>query len=138
MLIPMLTLIEAQKLRKCRICGCAVKDAPTIRPELENHYPEIPTGQKNFVVVMNYGTEFAHNICLNAWKKANGSDLILSDKMGVITNIGDIRKLIEDLPDSLPAILNFKGRMVTPVFAVETRTDLYNLFNSSALEIRDG
>lgn len=131
-IIPAMTVEEAQRLRKCRFCTATILPPPGVGKDWLFRFDTIAA-----IRVMQ-GSDFAHEHCYKAWRESGGVELEISEKMGVVGTIGELRLLIEDLPDSLPVFLSQKGKYFTPVFAVEGRTEIIQRFGQKALEIRDG
>ncbi len=134
-MIPAMTVAEAQQHRKCRICGASVEVYPDTRLDWPTAFDHLLHPMH---VILHYGKEFAHKDCYTAWRASGGVEIEVSEKMELINNVGDIRHLIEGLPDSLPVHMNVKGKFLCPVFAVEGRTEIIKRYGTPALEIRDG
>jgi hypothetical protein len=134
-IIPAMTVEEAQRHKKCRICSATVEVLPDTRLDWPTAFDSI---LEPMHIILHYGKEFAHQHCYQAWRESGGVEIDISDKMELINTVGDIRRLIEDMPDSLPVHLNIKGRFLCPVFAIEGRTEIIRRYGTQALEIRDG
>ncbi len=127
----LLTLDEAQRDRRCRICGSGVPQPPNVPKDwlfrFEHFKPVMGP-----MIITKKGAEFAHQTCLELLPK----DAVIADRISVINNLSDLRKLIEGLSDDTPVYLTNGFKVITPTISLEARDDVIQKYGRPALEIR--